>query len=723
MEIVRFLKNFKLQVLLVVFLLTIEVVCELSLPSYTSDIVDIGIQQKGISEAIPEQISSNTLENLEIFMNEEEVSKVNSLYTITNNHNYKLKYNDIDNRDTINKIFRDNILALSEYSSNADLGTLKAKVEKNEISSEQITSIKNGIVSSFEKIGDSIIDQKVALFLQNEYETIGVNIDDLQINYLWGKGMKMIVFTLILIFVAIIERLLSSKISADVGRDIRYKLFEKVLSFSNTEMDEFSTASLITRATNDVQQVQQVVFTILYILLYAPIMATGGIIKVCQTASSMGWIIIVAVAFILAIVVFLFKVAMPKFKIMQTLVDKLNLVSREILTGIQVIRAFSREKYEEERFDKANKQLTKTQLFTSRVMSFMFPVMLLIMNVITIMIVWFGSKEIDFGNLQVGNMMAFISYTMQIVMAFMMITMVSIMLPRANVAAKRIEEVLNVEPYIIDKASVLDDEIKEFKGTVKFNDVCFRYKNADEYSLSNINFTASPGKTTAIIGGTGSGKSTLVNLLLRFYDVTKGSITIDNVDIRDLSQHKLRSLEGLVPQKNVLFSGNISENIKFGGDYISDDAMVKAANIAQATEFIEEKPEKYLRHISQGGTNVSGGQKQRLSIARAIAKNPKIFIFDDSFSALDYKTDSMLRKALKNEIKDATVIIVAQRISTILHADQIIVLNDGKIDGIGNHEQLMKDCKTYREIAKSQLSDKELAISSNSNDNGGEENE
>lgn len=723
MKIFKYLKGSKLIILLLFFLLVIQAMCELSLPSYTSDIVDVGIQQKGISGSIPEQITSETLENLELFMTEEEILKIHNLYVMTSDGNYKLKYEDIDNKDVLSEIFRSSILALSWYGENSNINDLKNGMALGKISREQVIDIRNNAVKLLNETSDNITEQKVALFLQNEYQVLGVDINGLQMDYLVNKGMKMILITVIMVIAAVCVGLISSKVAAEVGKRLRENLFEKVLSFSNAEMDKFSTASLITRSTNDVQQIQQVIVMILRIILYAPIMAVGGIIKVYETAHSMSWIIGVAVGVIFLIVLFLFKIAMPKFKIMQTMVDKLNLVSREILTGIQVIRAFSREDYEEQRFDEANRNLTRTQLFTSKVMSFMMPTMMLVMNVIAVMIVWFGAKGIDLGNLQVGDMMAFIAYTMQIVMSFMMITMISIMLPRANVAANRIEEIMSMDPSVKDKDVLLDDKLQQCNGEVRFKNVYFKYDNADEYSLADINFTAKPGEITAIIGGTGSGKSTLINLILRFYDVSKGTIYIDDVDIRDISQHKLRSIQGLVSQKNVLFSGNISENIKFGGDNISDDDMIEAAEIAQATEFIEQKPEKYLRHISQGGTNVSGGQKQRLSIARAIAKKPKIFIFDDSFSALDYKTDVKLRKALTEKIKNATVIIVAQRISTILNANKIIVLNDGKIDGIGTHKQLLKNCETYREIARSQLSDKELDIVDKKDSNGGEKSE
>jgi ATP-binding cassette subfamily B protein len=540
-----------------------------------------------------------------------------------------------------------------------------------------------------------------------QYAADGIDLHDVQMKYLLTTGGKMLVYALIAMIATIFVSLLAARSGAVIGKRLRERVFHKVVSFSGKEMDQFSTASLITRSTNDIQQVQMVITMMLRMVLYAPILGIGGIIKVLRTQTGMDWIIAVAVILVIGVVSVLMAVTLPKFRIMQTLVDKLNLVSREILTGIPVIRAFSREKFEEERFAVANKNLQQTQLFTNRVMTLMMPAMMFIMNGVTVMIVWFGSKGIDLGNLQVGDMMAFITYTMQIVMSFLMITMISIMLPRAGVAASRIEEIIQTEPSIHDKKETVSDT-KTFTGEITFDDVSFRYPNADADVLEHISFTAKSGETTAIIGSTGCGKSTLIHLIPRFYDVTDGKITIDGVDIRELSQHKLRSLIGLVPQKGILFSGTIASNIKFADNAISDEKMKEAADIAQVKNFIEEKKEQYGSAIAQGGSNVSGGQKQRLAIARAIAKNPKVFLFDDSFSALDYKTDAALRKALTHQVKNATVIIVAQRISTILHADKIIVLDEGKIAGMGTHEQLLQECEAYREIASSQLSEAEL---------------
>ncbi len=559
-----------------------------------------------------------------------------------------------------------------------------------------------------EELSDTMAAQMAVMFVRAEYEALGLDLNAIQTRYLLTTGGKMLLMTILMMTASIAVGFLAAKVSAGIGMRLRNRVFRKVVSFSHAEMDKFSTASLITRSTNDIQQVQMVAVMLLRMVCYAPILGIGGIIKVINTRTGMGWIIVVAVVLILALVGTLMKIAMPKFKLMQTLVDRMNLVSREILTGIPVIRAFSREKYEEERFDKANKELMSTQIFTNRVMTFMMPTMMLIMNAIAVAIVWFGSQGIDMGNLQIGDMMAFITYSMQIVMSFLMLTMISVMLPRAGVAAERIEEIINTEPTILDTAQVQDEKLTG-KGIVAFENVNFRYPGAEEDALSDISFVAEPGKTTAIIGSTGCGKSTLLHLIPRFYDVTGGKITIDGIDIRELSQKKLRSMLGFVPQKGVLFSGTIASNLKFAGEEkISDEMMREAAEIAQAKEFIESKNEKYESPIAQGGTNVSGGQKQRLSIARAIAGRPEVFLFDDSFSALDYKTDAVLRKALYEKIADATVIIVAQRISTILHADQIIVLDEGKIAGIGKHEELLQNCTAYQEIAKSQLSEAEL---------------
>lgn len=560
-------------------------------------------------------------------------------------------------------------------------------------------------------MASSMKSQMAVELVKSEYTLLGYDLNAIQRNYLLITGAKMLAMTLLMVAAAIGVGFIGAKTAAAIGRDLREKLFTKVIGFSNADINKFSTASLITRSTNDVQQVQQVSVMMLRIVLYAPIIGIGGIIKVMGTDTGMGWIIGVAVGAVLSLVLVLMVVAMPKFKRMQSLVDRVNLVSREILTGTMVIRAFSREKHEEERFDKANMELMSTQLFTNRVMSMMMPAMMLIMNAITVLIVWMGAKGIDIGRMQVGDMMAFITYTMQIVMAFLMITMISVMLPRAGVAADRIEEVLNTRETITDKADTenTDRKLTDCKGVVEFRNVSFRFDGGSENAISGLSFKAEPGKTTAIIGSTGCGKSTVVNLLDRFYDVTEGSITLDGVDIRDMSQKELRSHIGLVPQKGVLFSGTIESNIKYGGDFVTDEDMKEAAAIAQATEFIDSKKDGYAESIAQGGTNVSGGQKQRLSIARAIAVKPKVYVFDDSFSALDFKTDAALRKALSKRTKDASVIIVAQRISTIMNADQIILLNEGRTVGKGTHRELLKNCPEYLEIAKSQLSEAELA--------------
>lgn len=675
-KIMKYLGEFKASVIAVVFLLILQAYCDLSLPSYTSDIVDVGIEQGGIENAVPEIMRAETLEGICRLSGEDGLIREN--YQLNEDGNYELQTEEPEVIAALDEAMRGAIVTLYHQGENQ------------------------------EELSDMMASQMAVMFVKAEYEALGVDLSAIQTGYLLKTGGRMLLMTVLMMAASIAVGFLAARVSAGIGMRLRNRVFRKVVSFSHAEMDQFSTASLITRSTNDIQQVQMVAVMLLRMVCYAPILGVGGIIKVVNTRTGMGWIIVVAVVLILALVGILMKIAMPKFKLMQTLVDRMNLVSREILTGIPVIRAFSREKYEEGRFDKANKELMSTQMFTNRVMTFMMPMMMFIMNGISIAIVWFGSKGIDMGNLQIGDMMAFITYSMQIVMSFLMLTMISVMLPRAGVAAERIEEILNTEPTVLDKERIQDGNLSE-KGIVAFESVNFRYPGAEEDALSDISFIAEPGKTTAIIGSTGSGKSTLLHLIPRFYDVTGGRITIDGIDIRELSQKKLRSLLGFVPQKGVLFSGTIESNIKFAGeDKVSNEMMKEAAEIAQAEEFIESKKENYKSPIAQGGTNVSGGQKQRLSIARAIAGRPQVFLFDDSFSALDYKTDAVLRKALHEKLADATVIIVAQRISTILHADQIIVLDEGKIAGIGRHEELLQTCEAYQEIAKSQLSESEL---------------
>lgn len=709
-KIMKYLKECKAAVVAILLLLIVQAWCELSLPSYTSDIVDVGIEQGGIESAVPQVMREETLETICLFMTEEDEAIVRAAYAVSGGQaELTAGEEQIESLEQIMEMPMIMSMMLGTEETEMTAEQLKAMVAAGMLTREQILQMKEEALGAYESIGSSTLGQMAVQAVKLEYEACGVDQARVQREYLLTTGAKMMGMAFLMMASAILISFLSSRTGATIGMRLRDRVFRKVVSFSSAETDKFSTASLITRSTNDIQQVQGVSVMMLRMVLYAPIIGIGGIVKVANTRTGMSWIIVVAVAAIMCLVLVLVKVAMPKFKKMQTLVDRLNLVSREILTGVPVIRAFSREKYEEKRFDGANTDLMKTQLFTNRVMTFMMPVMNLIMNGITVMIVWFGAKGVDAGNLQVGDMMAFITYTMQIVMSFLMLTMISIMLPRASVAAARIEEVLDTEPVIHDAETVIDREKREFAGRVVFDHVNFRYPGAEEDALSDLNFTAEPGKTTAIIGSTGCGKSTLIHLIPRFYDVTDGKITIDGIDIRDLPQNRLRSLIGFVPQKGVLFSGDIESNIKFGGDWITDEAMKEAAQIAQATEFIESKPEAYKRDIAQGGTNVSGGQKQRLSIARAIAVDPKVFLFDDSFSALDYKTDVALRRALMEKVGDTTVIIVAQRISTILHADQIIVLDEGRIAGIGTHEELLENCASYQEIARSQLSEAELS--------------
>lgn len=715
-KMLKYLGKSAIWIPLVIVLLVIQAMCDLALPQYTSDIVDVGIQQGGIDNAVLDEITPNGYNKLLMFDKSGNIPE----YYHSKGGNL-LRQTEYD-PETVEK----NITypaAVVYALDNMDDSMLPEEVQLPEgmtltdallaMPEEQRTPIVDEINKQFEGYSEIMLSQMAIGFARGELEAQGTDMDALRMGYIIITGVKMLGMALLVMAVMIVVGFIASRLGALYGMNVRGLIFKKVLSFSNSEMDKFSTASLITRSTNDIQQVQMVIVMLLRMVLYAPILGIGGIIKVAHTATGMGWIIVVAVAAIVCLVLVLMNVAMPKFKAMQKLIDRLNLVTREILTGLPVIRAFSREEYEEERFDTANKNLMKTQLFTNRVMTFMNPFMTLIMNGISVLIVWFGAKGIDSGNMQVGDMMAFLTYTMQIVMSFLMLTMISIMLPRAQVSANRISEVLETEPSIKDKDGALESGIDA--GRVRFEGVTFSYGDAEEKVLHDISFTAEPGQTTAIIGSTGSGKSTLINLIPRFFDVTDGMITVDGTDVRDMSQHYLRENIGLVPQKGILFSGTIASNLRFGGEQATQSQLEEAAAIAQSADFIEAKPEKYESPISQGGTNVSGGQKQRLSIARAVVKKPKIYIFDDSFSALDYKTDAALRKALNEQVAGATVIIVAQRISTILHAEKIIVLDEGRIAGMGTHEELLESCEVYRQIASSQLSEAELKQSGRKN--------
>lgn len=730
-KLFKFMKPYAATILMIVVFLVLQAYCDLSLPGYTSDIVNVGIQQGGIDTAIPEQISVEDMDRLFLFVSEKDQKTVLDAYerdTDTyESEAYVLKdgiLKDEKRTDKIGAILSKPMMLVTVFSSDSEetkemTDAMFASLPKEMLSEdmtvfdvlgmmpeEQRAQMVTQIGEKVDEMPETMLEQAATIYLKEAYKNLGMDTDKIQTGYMLRTGGKMLALAAVGMIVSMIVGFLASKVGASTGRDLRGKVFRKVVEFSNGEFDKFSTASLITRSTNDIQQIQMLTVMILRMVLYAPIMGMGGVFKVFHTNVSMSWIIGLAVVLIAMVVMVLFVVAMPKFKILQNLVDRLNLVTREILTGLPVIRAFSTEKHEEERFDQANKDLTKTNLFVNRAMTFMMPTMMLIMNAISILIVWVGANGINDGQMQVGDMMAFIQYTMQIIMAFLMICMISIMLPRAAVSATRVDEVLTSTTLINDPKQ--PKHLKEGKGMVEFNHVSFRYPGAEEDVLHDISFTAKPGETTAIIGSTGSGKSTMVNLIPRFYDVTEGKITIDGEDIRNVTQHELRDQLGYVPQKGVLFSGTIASNILYGNPDGSEETMMEAAKVAQAAEFIEEKSKCYDSRISQGGGNVSGGQKQRLSIARAIAKDPKIFIFDDSFSALDYKTDVTLRKALKEHTVNSTVIIVAQRISTILHADQIIVLDEGKVAGIGTHKELLKNCDVYYQIAASQLSEKEL---------------
>ena len=709
MKLLKYLKGFKIAILSLVVVLGVRVVAELALPTYTSNIVDTGIQQSGIEDAVPSKISEKSLDTLELFMSDDEIKQVTENYT-KDGDNYILNNVSDETRMKLNNIFKETMtVVLGAKSNNTDLNQVAQGVQAGVVSKDTLTDQRKKAISELGNSADMMTKQGGISFVKEEYKQVGINTNEIRTNYLKEVGFMMIIVTLISGIASVISNFIASRVSAKVAYNLREKLYNKVLSFSKEDVDKFSTASLITRSTNDIQQIQNALNMFLFIAFFAPMMAMWGIYKVTQTDTGMTWIIALGVgilALVLGVITFL---VMPKFKIMQKLIDKVNLVTRELLTGISVIRVFGREKHEEKRFDKENVILRDNQLFVNRTMSALMPMIMLIMNGISLLIIWIGGKNIDAGSIQVGDMMAFITYTMQIVMSFLFFTFLMMQLPRAEVAAGRINEVLEAPVTVVDGNDLQDDKIKDVKGTLKFENVSFTFDGADSPVLSNISFEAEAGKTTAIIGSTGSGKSTLLHLIPRYFDATEGQITIDGTNIKDISLGKLRDMLGFVPQKGVLFSGTIASNIKFGDENISDEDMYKAAEIAQALEFIEGKEDKFDSEISQGGSNVSGGQKQRLSIARALAKNPKILLFDDSFSALDYKTDVKLRKTLREKMQDTTTIIVAQRIATILNADKIIVMNEGKVVGIGKHQELLKTCPTYLEIAESQLSEEELA--------------
>lgn len=750
-------------VIIIIALLFVQAWCDLSLPSYTSDIIDVGIQNSGVEHIVPEKLTKSEFKTAQFIMTDDEADLWKGLYKADGEF-YKLKdksSKELDEADEKLNLplimnYQMSTLEVSSFkktianqmgkkeselenvgveqlgeSLGVKLKSFKQEKEDDDgnkvkvdcvdarpffagmmqsgkMDKKSILSMRDKMSDTIDAMGSSLVKSMGVAYAVSCDKAAGIDVDHIQKSYLLFAGLKMLGMALLMGVVTVLVGFFASRVGAGIGMTLREKVFKNVVGFSNAEMDKFSTASLITRSTNDIQQIQMVSVMLLRMVAYAPILGIGGVLKVVQTGAGMGWIIVLAIAVILGYVMVLMSAAMPKFKLMQKLVDNINLVSREILTGLSVIRAFGREKKEEERFDEANKDLTKTMLFTNRVMTFMMPGMMMIMNILTVGIVWFGAKKIDGGNMQVGAMTAFITYAMMIVMSFLMLTMMSIMLPRAAVAAERIDEVVRTESSIKDADE--PEKLTSHDGVISFEHVNFKYPGAEEDVLHDIDFVVRPGETTAIIGSTGCGKSTLVNLIPRLYDVSDGRILLDGKDIRNISMSDLREEIGFVPQKGVLFSGTIASNLRFGNDDATDEEIKKAARIAQATEFIEAKDDKYESSISQGGSNVSGGQKQRLAIARAIAKNPKIFIFDDSFSALDLKTDAALRKALSENVKDSTVIIVAQRISTILHAEQILVLDDGKVVGKGTHEQLLKNCDVYREIAKSQLSAKELGM-------------
>ncbi|WP_448912403.1 ABC transporter ATP-binding protein [Gemella sp.] len=709
MKLIKYLKGFLVPMIFLVAILGVRVVAELALPTYTSNIVDKGIQQSGIQDAVPEKISEKSFKELQLFMTDDEIKKVTAKYT-KDGDVYKLDSISEQERSELNDILKNTMTVVSgAKSENLDLDKVAEGVKLGLVKKDSLIEQKNKSISDLGSSADMITKQAGIRYVKEEYRNnVGIDTNEIRKNYLKEVGIMMIIVTFISGIGSVISNFIASRISSKIAYNLREKLYNKVLSFSKQDIDKFSTASLITRSTNDIQQIQNALNMMLFIAIYAPMMAVYGVYKVTQTDTGMTWIIALGVGILgltLAIISFL---VMPKFKIMQKLIDRVNLVTREALTGISVIRVFGREKYEEERFDKENTVLKNEQLFINRTLSALMPMIILIMNGIALLIIWVGGKNIDAGSIQVGDMMAFITYTMQIIMSFLYFTFLMMQLPRAEVAAGRINEVLKTEVTVVDSKHIDDSKLQDVKGTLKFDNVSFTFDGADSPVLSNISFEAEAGKTTAIIGSTGSGKSTLLHLIPRYFDASEGEISIDGVNIRDISLNKLRDILGFVPQKGVLFSGNIESNIKFADENITDEQMKKAAEIAQALEFINEKEDKFNSEISQGGSNVSGGQKQRLSIARALAKNPKILLFDDSFSALDYKTDVKLRKTLREEMSGVTTIIVAQRIATILNADKIIVMNEGKIVGVGKHHELLETCPTYLEIAESQLSEEEL---------------
>ena len=745
-KLLKYLRPFAGAIIVAIMLLFVQAISDLSLPSYMSNIVNVGIQQKGIEDAVPKAIKSSELNKLLLFINSDDKKVVEDNYKLIRKEElsdddyekYIKQYPELANEDIyvldtkskdvkrkLNEILGRPMLITSLFESGdatklmGDSGNVMAAPEGVDMANmdsfmmlssmpeEQVLEIIKGINEKLDEMPESMVTQSAVTYVREQYKELGIDIDKVQTNYLFMAGAKMLGVALIGTIAAVIVTFIAARIAAALGRDLRKDVFNKVVGFSNAEFDKFSTASLITRTTNDIQQIMMLIVMGLRIVFYAPILGIGGIVKVVKSGAGMGWVIVVAVASILSLVGVLFVFAIPKFKMVQKLVDKLNLVTRESLTGMLVIRAFSTEKYEEEKFERANMNLTKTNLFVNRAMSMMMPLMMFIMNGVTLLIVWVGSHRVDSGVMQVGDMMAFMQYVMQIIMAFLMISMVSVILPRALVSAGRVSEVLNTDIAIKNIENPVRFKVEE-KGEIEFKNVSFKYPGADEYILKDINFKAKSGETTAFIGSTGSGKSTLINLIPRFYDVTSGEILIDGENIKNVSLHDLREKIGFVPQKGMLFSGTIESNLKYGGEHISDEYMHKAAEIAQATEFISIKESGFNTEISQGGTNVSGGQKQRLAIARALAKNSEIFIFDDSFSALDFKTDAKLRKAINEELSDSTLLIVAQRISTIMNADQILVLDEGKVVGKGTHKELMENCEVYRQIALSQLSKEEL---------------
>ena len=704
MILFKYLKKYKFLIFIILILSICRIYAELELPNYTSSIVNVGINQKGIEDALMLKMSNKTYSTYSLFMNEEELKLFNKAYKEDSGY-YKLESIDKASKKKLNITIEEVAYTIYTLMSSKQL---ESSILNNVRNKDYLYNYRKEAINKIKDNKELFLSKVAVRFVEEEYKNVGIDTNKISNEYLKNTAINMMLITFVILFISVTVGFIASRVAASIGKNLRKQIYEKVINFSTLDIEKFSISSLITRTTNDITQVQNSLSMILVIVLYAPLMAIAGSIKVLKTNVNMSYMIALGISLIIVLIVISFIYAMPKFKAMQTLLDRINLVSREILTGIQVIRVFGREKYEEKRFDKENQKHMKNEKDIIKVIVLFFPYLMLVLNALSILILYVGSKQVDLGYLQVGDLLAFLTYSMMIIFSFIFLTMSIVIIPRASVAAKRIDEVLTTDFSIKEKEKTLDEKLENVKGIIKFNNVTFSFPDSDDEVLEDVSFTLEPNKTTAIIGATGSGKSTILHLLLRYFDVNKGNITIDGIDIRDLSLRKLRSLIGFVPQKAVLFSGNIESNIKYLDESLEDNTIKKAAQIAEAEEFILSKDKKYKTPISEYGSNVSGGQKQRLSIARALVGSPNILLFDDSFSALDYKTDFKVRENIHKNLTNKTVVIVAQRIATILHADKIIVLDKGEVVGVGTHEELLKKNKIYKEIAESQLSKEEL---------------